>query len=88
MFNKILKISYNFAQHTKFCVIGGGTAGINLTAHLLRRKINPSDIRIFEPSQYHYYQPGFTMVGNNLVEPEVTRKPTSQMIPGGTNWTN
>jgi cation diffusion facilitator CzcD-associated flavoprotein CzcO len=87
MFNQILRISYGFAQHTKFCVIGGGTAGINLSAHLLRQKIRPGDIRIFEPSKYHYYQPGWTMVGNNLVDPETTRKLTSEMIPDGTQWT-
>lgn len=36
MFNKILRISYGIAQHTKFCVIGGGTGGINVSTHLLR----------------------------------------------------
>lgn len=47
MLNKILKISFGFAHHTKFCIIGGGTAGINLSSHLLRRNIRPGDIRVF-----------------------------------------
>lgn len=39
-----------FSTHTKFCIIGGGTGGLNLSAHLLRAKIDPKDIRIFDSS--------------------------------------
>jgi cation diffusion facilitator CzcD-associated flavoprotein CzcO len=39
-----------FSTHTKFCIIGGGTAGLNLSTHMLRAKIDPKDIRIFEAS--------------------------------------
>jgi sulfide:quinone oxidoreductase len=70
MFNQILKISYSYIKHTKFCVLGGGTGGINTVSQLLRQNnIRAADIRIFEPSSYHYYQPGWTMVGNNLADP-------------------
>jgi cation diffusion facilitator CzcD-associated flavoprotein CzcO len=61
--------AYNFSQHTKYCVIGGGTGGLNTASHLLRSNVKPSDVRIFEPAKYHYYQPGWTMVGNNMVDP-------------------
>jgi len=88
MFNKILKISFNYVQHSKYCILGGGTGGINTASHLMRQKnIRAADIRIFEPSAYHYYQPGWTMVGNNMVDADVTRKPTESMIPEGTTWT-
>ncbi len=45
LFKKI--IQYNFAHHTKICIIGGGTGGVNVSAHLLRSKILPKDITIF-----------------------------------------
>lgn len=61
-----------FSTHTKFCIIGGGTGGLNLSTHLLRAKINPKDIRIFDSSSLHYYQPGWTMLGADLCEPELT----------------
>ncbi len=67
---KINRISLFFAysQHTKYCIIGGGTGGLNTVSHLLRKKISPKDIKIIDPSEYHYYQPGWTMVGNNLTD--------------------
>jgi len=36
-----------FVHQSKICIIGGGTAGINVSAHLLRSKVNPRDITIF-----------------------------------------
>jgi len=58
-----------FVTHTKFCIIGGGTGGLNLSSHMLRAKIDPNDIRIFDASEKHYYQPGWTMLGADLCEP-------------------
>lgn len=36
-----------YSTHTKFCIVGGGTGGLNMSAHLLRSNISPKDIRIF-----------------------------------------
>ncbi len=87
MFGKIVKISFRHSTHTKFCIIGGGTGGVNTACHLLREQIRPEDIRIFEPSQYHYYQPGWTMVGNNIFDAENTRKLTRDVVPEDTHLT-
>lgn len=56
-----------FITHTKICIIGGGSAGLNLSAHL-SKLYDPKSIRVFEPATTHYYQPGFTMVGGDIVE--------------------
>lgn len=40
-------ITYTIAHHSKICVIGAGTAGVNVSAHLLRSKVDPRDITIF-----------------------------------------
>jgi sulfide:quinone oxidoreductase len=58
-----------FSTHTKFCIIGGGTGGLSLSAHLLKYKVNAADIRIFDAAERHYYQPGWTMVGANICKP-------------------
>jgi NADPH-dependent 2,4-dienoyl-CoA reductase/sulfur reductase-like enzyme len=30
-----------FYTHTKYCVVGGGTGGLNVASHLLRSKVRP-----------------------------------------------
>ncbi|MGB3148941.1 MAG: FAD/NAD(P)-binding oxidoreductase, partial [Paracoccaceae bacterium] len=38
---------------------------------------------VIEPSQTHYYQPGWTMVGGGVFGAEVTARPTTSVIPAG-----
>ena len=76
-----------FSTHSKICIIGGGTGGINLSAHLLRAKIPSSDIRIIEPSDKHYYQPGWTMLGADLCSPDLTWRYMKDIIPKEISWT-
>jgi hypothetical protein len=73
--------SFFFATRSKYCIIGGGTGGLNLSAHLLRSEVHPEEIRIFEPSQYHYYQPGWTNVGANLSSSDITVRPMADTLP-------
>lgn len=72
----------------QFCpllIVGGGSAGISLAASLLRR--DPTlRISIIEPSDTHYYQPAFTLVGGGEYELADTRRNTSALIPGGVQW--
>lgn len=70
-----------FSTHTRFCIIGGGTGGLNLSAHMLRANISPKDIRIFDSSEIHYYQPGWTMLGAELCKPELTYRNMKDVIP-------
>ena len=46
---------------SQIVVIGGGAGGIATTASLLNRD-SSLQISIIEPSDVHYYQPGWTMV--------------------------
>ena len=53
-------------------IIGGGSAGIATASSMLKRR--PSlDIAIVEPSEDHYYQPGWTMVGGGVFEASALR---------------
>nr|WP_255704470.1 FAD/NAD(P)-binding oxidoreductase [Erythrobacter sp. SN021] len=44
------------------------------------------DIAIVEPADTHAYQPGWTMVGGGIFEPEVTRRPMASVMPRGVEW--
>src|SRR3546814_5241365 len=41
---------------------------------------------IVEPSEAHYYQPGWTMVGAGIFNREFTRRAEARLIPEGANW--
>jgi sulfide:quinone oxidoreductase len=47
-------------------IIGGGTAGITVAARLLRK--GHRDVAIIEPSDTHYYQPLWTLVGGGQAQ--------------------
>lgn len=66
-------------------VIGGGSAGIATAASILRRRPGVS-LAIVEPSEDHYYQPGFTMVGGGIFAAEATRRAEAGLIPEGAEW--
>jgi sulfide:quinone oxidoreductase len=66
-------------------VIGGGSAGIGITASLLRRR--PSlRIGIVEPSDSHYYQPAWTLVGGGAYDVAKTVQPMADVIPNKVTW--
>ncbi len=66
-------------------IVGGGSAGIATAASLLKR--NPRlSIAIIEPSEVHYYQPGWTMVGGGIFDAAVTRRSEESVMPDGVTW--
>ena len=71
-------------RHT-VVVIGGGAAGIATASSLLKRR-KGLDIAIVEPSDTHAYQPGWTMVGGGVFEPEITVRPMESVMPKGVTW--
>lgn len=66
-------------------VIGGDTAGIGITASLLRRQ-SSLRITIVEPSDRHCYQPAWTLVGGGTYDISKTVQPTTSIIPPGSAW--
>lgn len=75
----------NWSRDFDVVVIGGGAAGIGVTASLLRRR--PSlRIAIVEPSDRHYYQPAWTLVGGGAYDIAKTVQPTARVIPSGVTW--
>ncbi len=66
-------------------IIGGGAAGIATAASLKARK-SDLDIAIIEPTEVHYYQPGWTMVGGGIFDAETTVRSMASLIPSGVRW--
>lgn len=71
--------------HHQIVIIGGGAAGITVAAQLLAqdRKL---DLAIIEPSDRHYYQPAWTLVGAGTFKMEDTIHQEKDCIPDGATW--
>lgn len=66
-------------------IVGGGAAGIATASSLLKR--NPKlDIAVIEPSEVHYYQPGWTMLGAGVFDKDFTRRTEAQVMPSRVTW--
>lgn len=72
-------------EHAEIVIVGGGAAGIATAASLLKRN-RDFEITIIEPSDTHYYQPGWTFVGSGVFKPGETHKPMGQVMPAGVKW--
>ncbi len=70
-------------QHHRVVIVGGGSAGISVAARL-RRKTH--DIAVIDPSDRHYYQPLWTLVGAGCATLEKTQRPQSSVMPKGVTW--
>ncbi len=53
------------SSHHRILIAGGGTGGITVAA-LLRLRSLAGDVAIIEPSDKHYYQPAWTLVGGGV----------------------
>ena len=65
-------------------VVGGGTAGISVAARLLRKGY--TDVAVIEPSDVHYYQPLWTLVGGGQAEAATTARPEASVMPRDATW--
>ena len=66
-------------------IVGGGAAGISSAASLLSRNAHLS-IAIIDPSDVHYYQPGWTLVGAGVFTQEKTKRAMASLMPSGVKW--
>jgi sulfide:quinone oxidoreductase len=66
-------------------IVGGGASGITVAAEL-RRHDPGLDIAIVEPSELHWYQPGWTLVGAGVFDRKQTERREEKLIPKGVTW--
>jgi sulfide:quinone oxidoreductase len=72
-------------RHHEILIVGGGTGGITVAAQLAR-KTKGADIAVVEPSERHFYQPLWTLVGAGVVGREASARAERDFIPSGTTW--
>lgn len=72
-------------MHYPILIIGGGNAGISLAAYLLRQDAK-LQIGLVEPSDKHYYQPAWTLVGAGDFDIQKTVRNEADFIPKGVTW--
>lgn len=66
-------------------IVGGGAAGIAVAASL-RIRDRDIEITLIEPSDVHYYQPGWTMVGGGAFTNDLTMREEESVIPEDVRW--
>ncbi len=69
----------------KILIVGGGNAGLSVAARLLRKNKN-LQINIIDPSEKHYYQPAWTLVGAGIFDVNKTVRNERDVIPRGAAW--
>jgi sulfide:quinone oxidoreductase len=72
-------------KHHTVLIIGGGAAGVSI-ANNMRRQNADIDIAIVEPSEVHYYQPGFTIVGGGAYTLKETVRNEADLIHPSVTW--
>jgi sulfide:quinone oxidoreductase len=68
----------------RIMIIGGGTAGISVAARL--RRAGQHDIALVEPSNVHYYQPLWTLVGGGRAPISRSVRDEADVMPKGVQW--
>src|SRR5690625_4220138 len=69
---------------SKIVVVGAGTAGLTMAAQLLRKApYLRGEVTIIDPSENHYYQPFFTLVGGGVATLEESVRKQETLIPEG-----
>lgn len=66
-------------------IVGGGSGGITVAARL-RNLPDPPEVAIVEPSDRHYYQPLWTLVGGGVFPREESERQEADVIPRGVTW--
>ncbi|WP_443073820.1 FAD-dependent oxidoreductase [Streptomyces sp. NBC_01478] len=70
--------------HRHVVIVGGGSAGISVAARL--RRAGVTGIALIEPSDTHWYQPLWTLVGGGQAPLRATRRPEASVVPDGVHW--
>ena len=73
------------AQHFTLLIVGGGAAGVSV-ANNMRRQNPTITIGLIEPSEKHYYQPGFTIIGGGAYTLKKATKEEKDLIHPSVTW--
>ena len=71
--------------HHEVLIVGGGTAGLTFASQLLEQDPAP-EVAVIEPSDKHYYQPLWTLIGGGVFPKEESARNEADCIPDGATW--
>ncbi|XP_013409111.1 sulfide:quinone oxidoreductase, mitochondrial [Lingula anatina] len=66
-------------------IVGGGTGG-TVIANKFAPKLGSGKVAVIEPSDTHYYQPMWTLVGGGIKTLEDSSRPTKNVLPKQCDW--
>tara|TARA_B100001248_G_scaffold262649_1_gene260399 strand:- start:12701 stop:13879 length:1179 start_codon:yes stop_codon:yes gene_type:complete len=69
----------------KIVIVGGGTAGLAVLKNLHRR-YKKAEYTIIEPSETHYYQPLWTLVGGGVFPFQKSQRNFADFVPDDVRW--
>ncbi|XP_054287912.1 sulfide:quinone oxidoreductase, mitochondrial-like [Macrosteles quadrilineatus] len=69
----------------KLLVCGGGAGGCSIAAKFAS-KLGPEGCVVVEPSDTHYYQPMWTLVGGGLKSLDQSARPMANVLPAKATW--
>jgi len=69
----------------KLLIVGGGAGGCSM-ASKFASKLGKGNVAVIEPSEMHYYQPMWTLVGGGLKKMEQSGKPMGEVLPKNADW--
>lgn len=72
-------------RHYRILILGGGNAGISVAARLLNTD-STLEIGLLDPSDRHYYQPAWTLVGGGAFDIHDTVRREEDVMPRGVTW--
>ena len=72
-------------SHHSIVIVGGGAAGVAVANTLLRQQAQ-LDIALIEPSEVHYYQPGFTIIGGGAYTMKQTCRQEKDLLNPKIHW--
>lgn len=73
------------SKHHQIVIVGGGSGGITVAARLLNERPD-LDVAVIEPSDKHYYQPLWTLVGAGIFPREQSERREEDYIPDQATW--
>jgi sulfide:quinone oxidoreductase len=71
--------------HHQVLIVGGGAGGLTVAARLGKAR-RGLDVAVLEPSDKHYYQPLWTLVGGGAVKKESTERSEASVMPKNAKW--